>query len=172
MPVEQEISWAKLVWSHCNMPRHSFIFWLALHNKLLTRDKLFAWKAIDSETCVFCNKAREDVSHLFFSCVFSHEVWVRVLKAVNIQRRPFPWQREVSWFQKKAMGKTMLAKMRRSVFIAAVYLIWRARNLMIFQQKCITVDQVFTQIREVVLFKFSVKNSKSLDNPLLSKWLQ
>lgn len=42
IPIVQDVSWAKLVWSKCIVPRHAFICWLALHKKLLTRDRLFA----------------------------------------------------------------------------------------------------------------------------------
>lgn len=31
----------KIVWASSNLPRHSFIMWLALKNMLMTKEKLF-----------------------------------------------------------------------------------------------------------------------------------
>lgn len=126
------LDWIGMVCSKSNVSWHYCILWLALHNKLLTKDKLYARRITDSDVLVLCNQAREDVSHLFFNCGFSNDVWVRALKFVNIQRSPYDWHREISWFLRKASGKTLLAKMRRTVLSSNVYLIWRAQNLQVF----------------------------------------
>ncbi|KAJ0969747.1 hypothetical protein J5N97_022624 [Dioscorea zingiberensis] len=71
---EHKVGWSKLVWSRSNLPKHSFIFWLALLNRLQTRDKLCKWNVTNSLTCPLCNNEREEISHLFFCCKFFNDV--------------------------------------------------------------------------------------------------
>ncbi|KAH7666189.1 Reverse transcriptase zinc-binding domain-containing protein [Dioscorea alata] len=85
--------------------------------------------------CVLCNDAKEEISHLFFECRFSAKVWERVLKKIKVHRRPFKWARDISWFQRKTCGKSMLTRVRRVALSTCVYMIWKARNCLIFQQK-------------------------------------
>lgn len=56
MKPEQQMSWTKIVWSPSNLPRHSFIIWLALHNRLMTREKLFDWGVANSNVCALLLK--------------------------------------------------------------------------------------------------------------------
>ena len=41
-PKKSKVSWHKLVWSTFNIPKHAFITWLAILNKLPTKDRLKA----------------------------------------------------------------------------------------------------------------------------------
>lgn len=56
MKPEQQMSWTKIVWLPSNLPRHSFIIWLALHNRLMTREKLFDWGVANSNVCALLLK--------------------------------------------------------------------------------------------------------------------
>lgn len=101
----QKVGWSKLVWFRSNLPKHSFILWLAFLDRLHTRDRLCKWNVTTSDTCFFCNNGREEISHIF-SCKFSNKVWRKVLYAINVSREPVQWNREISWFQRKAGGNT------------------------------------------------------------------
>ncbi|PWA34871.1 reverse transcriptase zinc-binding domain-containing protein [Artemisia annua] len=37
------VPWEKLIWFTNCIPRHTFITWLAIKNKLMTQDKLIKW---------------------------------------------------------------------------------------------------------------------------------
>ncbi|XP_050207881.1 uncharacterized protein LOC126657258 [Mercurialis annua] len=115
-----KVPWYKIIWFSGNIPRHSFTTWLALNNRLNTKDKLVTWKVIPTNICSLCNQYPEDVNHLFFSCKFSYEIWNCVLKD---------------------MGK------RRLFLCATVYQIWLAKNGVIFNQKVANSDQVFGCIK-------------------------
>ena len=54
-------SWAKLIWSNSNIPRRSFILWLALHNRLPTRDRLSKWAVCETDVCVLCDCGSDEV---------------------------------------------------------------------------------------------------------------
>lgn len=88
-----------------------------------------------------------------------------------MDRRPFSWTREISWFTRKAGGKSLLAKMRRTALAASVYIIWKARNYVIFQNQMVNVEQIFEQIKEMVIMKHLGQVTKGEDkNSPLMRW--
>ncbi|PWA56950.1 reverse transcriptase zinc-binding domain-containing protein [Artemisia annua] len=42
-----EVKWNKVVWYTQNIPKYSFILWLAIQNKLTTQDKIKSWGSYD-----------------------------------------------------------------------------------------------------------------------------
>ncbi|GFZ10582.1 hypothetical protein Acr_21g0011810 [Actinidia rufa] len=44
--------WTKIIWHRALMPKHSFVLWLSLKEKLLTRDKIS--EQIEDTSCVLC----------------------------------------------------------------------------------------------------------------------
>lgn len=66
--------WNKLIWGSYVSPKHSFISWLAIQNKLLTKDRLRSWGCDVEEICVLCGAACETRDHLFFTCFFKEFV--------------------------------------------------------------------------------------------------
>lgn len=169
---QDKVNWANLVWSSSNITRHSVVFWLAFHNKFLTKDKILKGRIIDSNVCVFCKSASEKIEHLFFECTFTKAISGKVLLAVNVRRKPLHWRREVSWFTRKANGKSLLARLRRTTMVARIYTIWRARNCLIFHNKNITEEEVFNQIKEIMIFKYLgfMTTKKEADCGVLQKW--
>ncbi|XP_050217477.1 uncharacterized protein LOC126668315 [Mercurialis annua] len=149
-PTEPVIPWTSIVWFKGNIPRFSFITWLALMNRLLTRDKLFKWKVIQDEKCCFCNTASESINHLFFECSYSRGIWNRLLADMNINRDGVSWRREVSFFVRRTKGKSRLAIFRKSIFCAAIYHIWRARNDLIFNKNQVSEYHIYKSIRLAV----------------------
>ncbi|KAF5194210.1 Ribonuclease h domain, partial [Thalictrum thalictroides] len=53
--------WAYLLWSKRNIPKHSFITWLAVKERLATQDKLIKWETIQKSVCALCtNKVNRE----------------------------------------------------------------------------------------------------------------
>ncbi|PWA66953.1 Phytosulfokine [Artemisia annua] len=44
---EETVKWSKLVWFSQNIPKHVFIMWLAIQNKLITQVKIRNWGSYD-----------------------------------------------------------------------------------------------------------------------------
>lgn len=60
------------------IPKCAFITWLALHLKLLTKDRLHR-VGLDVDTqCVLCVEESESNAHLFFQCEFIKAVSTKV----------------------------------------------------------------------------------------------
>ncbi|KAK3225421.1 hypothetical protein Dsin_005283 [Dipteronia sinensis] len=67
------VSWFKLVWSPQNIPRMSFILWMAIRGRLSPRDHIHKYDPMAVTTCVLCNSHLESHAHLFFLSVYSVE---------------------------------------------------------------------------------------------------
>lgn len=65
------VDWWHLVWFPLSIPRHRFILWLAIKNRLSTGDRLVAWGYNGVSSCSFCRSCIEPRDHMFFQCTFS-----------------------------------------------------------------------------------------------------
>ncbi|GKA88883.1 RNA-directed DNA polymerase, eukaryota, reverse transcriptase zinc-binding domain protein [Tanacetum coccineum] len=60
--------------------QHAFITWLAVKERLKTRDRLVKWFSINDKSCLLSGLSDESHSHLFFSCPYSRSLkWVRLV---------------------------------------------------------------------------------------------
>lgn len=106
-----KVAWGSLIWNSSIMPRHSFIWWLSIHGKLKTRVFLVRRGLQIQENCSFCNCTKESVSHLFFSCPFSKQIWGSMLQKMGICHDPRSWDSEWNWIQTKLKGRTRRKRM-------------------------------------------------------------
>ncbi|XP_050217492.1 uncharacterized protein LOC126668329 [Mercurialis annua] len=147
---KDNVPWFSLVWFAGFIPRHAFILWLGLKCRIMTKDRLLSWGTISSDTCSLCNDKSETMDHLFFGCVYSDCIWKGVLVWLGIRRQINPWRREISWFVRRAKGRSEIAKKRRLSFAAAVYFIWRARNEAVFNNNVMNPLQTLEGIKSSV----------------------
>lgn len=68
------VAWYNLVWFSNVIPKHSFILWLAIKNKLLTQVRMQRWQTEGNLHCSFGNLQQDSVEYLFFECGFSKVV--------------------------------------------------------------------------------------------------
>ncbi|XP_050207634.1 uncharacterized protein LOC126657053 [Mercurialis annua] len=149
-PDKAKVEWSSLIWSGGHIPRFSFVSWVAIRRRLLTKDKLKMWNVIQDDNCSLCRSNPETAQHLFFDCVISADIWKRVLDWLEIRRQPYCLRREVRWFVRRAKGRSIKANKRRLSFSAAVYAIWRSRNETTFNQRVIKPEQSFRDIKNAV----------------------
>ncbi|KAJ8427474.1 LOW QUALITY PROTEIN: hypothetical protein Cgig2_021884 [Carnegiea gigantea] len=71
--------WSKVIWAKAVTPRHAFIIWMFMHQRLPVRCRLarFTNKILD-KNCAICNEAKEDFDHLFFQCKWAKEFWQHI----------------------------------------------------------------------------------------------
>ena len=55
---QEKVKCDKQVWNRWNHPKHSFIMWLAIQNRLATRERVSRYQNIDP-VCVFCGSQVE-----------------------------------------------------------------------------------------------------------------
>ena len=132
-PRSAKITWPKLVWHGSLIPRHSFILWLGLKNRLLTKDKIRDY--IEDQLCPLCSAQNETLDHLFFHCAIGSQIWANVKSWLGITRAMQSLKAAVKWMIKEARGTGFPAKIKRIGLACTVYYIWEARNKRIFEGK-------------------------------------
>lgn len=84
---------------------------------------------------MLCNTDEvETMSHLFFRCAYSNEMWQTLLRWLGIQRRIMDWKEEVCWVAKQVKKGKPRTEMIGWIFAALVYHVWKERNTRRFQQ--------------------------------------
>lgn len=113
--------WLNAVWHTLQIPKCSFILWLALKNRLYTRNRMISFGLNVDPLCVLCSTGFETGPHLFEECPFSKVVmesnvltgdWANYVNGVFFNGSPSK--------AKKSLGFLFLA--------VAVHSIWRERN--------------------------------------------
>lgn len=79
------VCWARTVWDPVNVPRYSFISWLAMQDRLLTVERVTRIFHKPAEPCTLCLRGAENTRHLFFQCDVSHQVWASILDWLGVQ---------------------------------------------------------------------------------------
>jgi hypothetical protein len=74
------------VWKSWAPPRCKFFLWLASLNHCWTTDHLVRKSLDHPQHCSFCNQEEETIQHILVGCLFSKEVWFRVLSMAGLQR--------------------------------------------------------------------------------------
>ncbi|XP_020250863.1 uncharacterized protein LOC109828245 [Asparagus officinalis] len=141
------VPWYKTVWGGLNVPKHSFISWLAIQNRLLTQDRLLKRGIISSNQCCLCSgQITESRDHLFFECTFSSYIWNSIMDWMNFKKKSCNWNQVWNWFS-SMRGKSLQVKLRRLVLTASIYCIWRERNARLFTQKIRSADHLIKVIK-------------------------
>ncbi|XP_074290835.1 uncharacterized protein LOC141617542 [Silene latifolia] len=123
------VRWFRAVHDPTVVPKHALIGSLACQNKLPTLDNLIRRGLYLANQCGLCEKANEDVKHLFFTCAYSAQVWTQV----GNWSAPLPLPRLLDWYMHYNKGKARGKNLRRVSLVTAIYMIWKERNARIFK---------------------------------------
>ncbi|KAM6574463.1 hypothetical protein CsatA_022790 [Cannabis sativa] len=157
------VTWSNEVWSRLNIPKHSFLTWLAMLNRLKTKDRLYRFKVTDSNTCPCCNNAEENVDHLFFKCQFSQQ-------CLQLLKDWLKWHTKAETLGSlvKIIHKARQNRFRKGVkavcITALVYLIWRSRNNLIWNDKSQQPVELLQQLKKSVKTRLMVVMPKKVKN--------
>ncbi|XP_062080587.1 uncharacterized protein LOC133785356 [Humulus lupulus] len=126
-PMHDKVNWSMEVWGRLNTPKHSFMLWLAIQDRLKTKARLHSFNIISEAKCQFCKITDETTSHLFFECPYSSECLQQVKSWVywNITGGQLTGL-------VRAIGRMKATRFRKmvlsAIMAALVYHLWRARN--------------------------------------------
>ncbi|XP_021715738.1 uncharacterized protein LOC110683654 [Chenopodium quinoa] len=93
-PQAPTVEWKRSVFNNQAAPKSIFITWLALLDKLATKDRIFKWNTSCDPICFFCQNTCEFVSHLFFCCPYSKTIWEQILKLLDVKKAVQPFRIE------------------------------------------------------------------------------
>jgi hypothetical protein len=143
---KSEVHWWHVVWFPFAIPKHAFIIWLAVQNRLSTGDRLLAWGFQGDAQCVFCRNGVETRDHIFFMCSFSARIWKNCMQRCNDLAPSLDWQRVLNEGCRTWKKKTMAGVLCRLVLSSVVYNIWKARNAIKYQNAPKSEEQILKQI--------------------------
>ncbi|XP_010681476.2 uncharacterized protein LOC104896422 [Beta vulgaris subsp. vulgaris] len=137
----RQVTWSKYVWNRYTLPKHRLIMWLAVQDRLKTRQRLKQINVCVDDQCLLCQQHPETIKHLLFECKFSEQCISSIMQWLGIR-----WmQRNLLQFCRWAKDKYKSNKTRKMVLMAVVaatvYLIWRNRNTAYWDQVIMTVDK-------------------------------
>ena len=154
--------WYSQVWSSWNIPRHSFVLWLAIHERLATKDRVGRYNSAVDLTCVFCKTERETSQHLFFCCEWIKQCLLNLRLWLEWNCTGYDLQRIIRWIQRKKMSSFMKKVYMTSV-AAFVYAIWKARNGNIWTNVMISEKGILDQVRNSVKGKILSMNCTKIN---------
>ncbi|XP_062075250.1 uncharacterized protein LOC133779289 [Humulus lupulus] len=105
----------------------SFVLWLAIQDRLKTKERLYRFNVLPDARCQFCTVEDETIAHLFFECPFTSDRLQQIKSWMHwgISSCQLPCILRLIG----RMKTTKFRKMAISAIIAAlVYHLWRARN--------------------------------------------
>ncbi|XP_062112580.1 uncharacterized protein LOC133823744 [Humulus lupulus] len=151
-----------MIWDRFSIPKHRFIIWLALLERLPTFDRIQRFKSLQSVSCVLCGKFAECHAHLFFSCSVSAKILVETLQWSAISYHGHDLKNLLKW-----IGKNKLSQGRRkivySIISTVVYFIWHSRNSMVWDQKFISIDVIVRNIIHCLKLRLQNMNLSKLN---------
>lgn len=148
-PATVSVPWHKTIWFKTRIPKHAFLSWVAILNRLPTKDRLQQWGLNISPTCLLCDVSDESRDHIFFACPYSQEVWTTFFTA-PVFSPPSGFEAIIAWLP-SAAGNPQLKDICCFLVQAILYVMWRERNLRLHTS---TSKPSFTLVREVkVLMK-------------------
>ncbi|XP_059315665.1 uncharacterized protein LOC132066361 [Lycium ferocissimum] len=119
--------WWRVAWNKMNIPKHNFIYWLAMHGRLQTKGRLVEMGICQDNLCCLCGSCPETIEYLYFDCIFSRTCLEMILQwlkiKVNNTEMAGMWKRMARWARGKISRGVIWA-----VLAALVYQIWNARN--------------------------------------------
>ena len=140
-----KVPWARLIWFPGNLPRNSFISWLAILNRLSTHDRIFKFTP-GPLACVLCHSGMENHDHLFFSCAYSSFVWQGIAQRLDNATAPVSWGALVEWASRAWKKKSPGHIVSKMFLGSAVYNIWRERNARSFKMEAKTKEKLLQDI--------------------------
>ncbi|XP_071713666.1 uncharacterized protein [Rutidosis leptorrhynchoides] len=160
-----KVDWYGVVWYPQITPKHAFILWLAMQNRLSTQDRLRKWYPKVQFECSFCAKQEDSLSHLFFKCEFTNQVWENIKNMLVYKGMYNDLLRIVHDMAKYPAYKDIRNVLNKVAIGAVVYYIWVERNRRLFRHVKKTVDEVSMEIKEFIRLKLTclkVKDSRNV----------
>ncbi|XP_021858307.2 uncharacterized protein [Spinacia oleracea] len=158
----QKVEWKRLICNNSASPKSVFVLWLAIQNRLPTRDRLLSWHMDIDGTFTLCNQVDESVDHLFFNCDYASAVWDAVIQKVGHGETRPPFTEEITRAAKKSRKGKTKNKVFSLAFTETVYQIWLQRNQRIFTSKADPATTVVNRILFIAACRCTDEMSEQL----------
>jgi hypothetical protein len=169
---QTEVQWWKLLWFPTTIPNHSFIGWLAINNRLATKNRLLQWGIGVDPLCKFCSHQMEDREHLFFQCSFTNRIWKVIMALCLVSDAPADWNLLIDWGILHLIGKSFQASLCKVAWWATVYHLRLQRNSRIHGGVIKTEEQIVRDIQKDVKARLDsvIVKTSILNRTLCNNW--
>ena len=162
-PKQEKQVWHRFLWSSLSIPKHVYITWMAILNRLPTVDRLASWGMAVDELCCLCQQENESSDHLFFGCDYAKTIWKRIMQLCELRREVGSWEEALKWAILKLKGKALISILLRVGWSAFIYQVWRERNNRLFKQQEEAKEQIIEKIKEVVRHRTAKLRNVAID---------
>ncbi|XP_059636522.1 uncharacterized protein LOC132278689 [Cornus florida] len=143
-----------IIWFSKHIPRHAFVTWLALHNRLYTKDRFFTGHSSDGDSnlCILCRSEDETHEHLFFKCSYSTYIWNYVQHTCRFYCGELSQTFIARWIENvwNDNYNSMDAITARLYFSTTIYFIWKERNKRTYAGKFSSPQVVWKLIEDYI----------------------
>ncbi|XP_039066047.1 uncharacterized protein LOC120211619 [Hibiscus syriacus] len=150
---KSKVTWHRVIWFPTHIPKFSLITWMAVLDRLPTRERLCRFAVLTDASCGLCGTVLESRSHLFIDCSFSREVWNVLLQLCGLRMQWLSWDHSLCWLVSNLKGKSLLVHILKLAWTGFVYFIWDERNRRCFRGMMRSVDTIVNIIKEAVRIK-------------------
>lgn len=96
--------------------------------RLSTGDRMLSWNANVDSSCVLCSHPLETLTHLFFHCPYSLQIWEVLMKGVLLDQFTGDWGSLIMLATASRSWNRVKLFVTRYMMQAAVHTIWMERN--------------------------------------------
>ncbi|KAL0293201.1 UNVERIFIED_CONTAM: hypothetical protein Sradi_6951300 [Sesamum radiatum] len=112
-PPSPPVIWHRLLGGKFVLPRHGFILWLAILERLSTMDRI--WSSTMGQQCVLCGGQQlETHIHLFFRCSFTTCCLEVLNRHVRFGWPNRGWQHDITWAARRWRSRHLLNEASRA----------------------------------------------------------
>lgn len=140
----------KILCNYLGASKRCVILFLAINNRLLTRDGPSKCMNISDLKCLLCCVENVPLEHLLFQCSYAYVMWEKFLWWKRIKRRVVCWTMKVDWAINYAKDNTIGEDLYRPSLTYIVYALWKKRNNRICQSQCVYENLMVRQIIQEV----------------------
>jgi ribonuclease HI len=133
--------WKKL-WSLKIPPKYTTLMWRILNNALPVQKNLTKKGINCYPLCQRCNNSIEDLHHVFNGCLWAQQVWFASPLNLKIQNTTLQFNK---WIEECLVSIPTTAM---EIICVICYHIWKARNLLIFQNRRLPGADIIHQALE------------------------
>ncbi|KAE8682295.1 DNA polymerase eta, putative isoform 3 [Hibiscus syriacus] len=94
---KSKVSWHKIIWFPMHVPKFSTIAWMAILDRLPTRERLSRMGVLNDTQCVLCNETVKTRNHLFADCSFAKNLWQAILNLTHLRKPQMSWESMLEW---------------------------------------------------------------------------
>ncbi|XP_071740808.1 uncharacterized protein [Rutidosis leptorrhynchoides] len=157
------VNWYHVICFKSFDPKHAFVLWLAMLNRLNTQDRVQKWLPNQVLKCPFCSQEPDSISHLFFLCKYSAEIWKSMKSKLIFKGLTGKLQEIVQRLAMYPFTCKIWNIVNRLVLAASVYYLWQERNFRIFKHKKRSVEELIEVINSFIRLKLLLVRVKCSD---------